>query len=136
MEKPFAAYEGSEAFVFVCYAHGDADGVYPQITALREAGFNIWYDEGISPGSRWSDALARHIQRCSVFLYFVTPRSVQSDNCLREVSFALDQRCRIVAVHLHGPTTNVARQQHHDDACERISERQKKQKRDDDRASR
>jgi tetratricopeptide (TPR) repeat protein/TolB-like protein len=60
----------------------------------------VWYDEGISPGSEWSDALARKIEQSAVFLYFVTPRSVNSEHCRREVSFALGKPCRILSVHL------------------------------------
>lgn len=51
MERPFKAYQGDEPYIFVCYAHDDAARVYPEIARLREVGFHIWYDEGISPGS-------------------------------------------------------------------------------------
>ena len=50
MERPFAAYVGDEAFVFVCYAHEDIDVVYPEMAWLRDQGINLWYDEGISAG--------------------------------------------------------------------------------------
>ena len=68
MDRPFHAYRGEEPFVFVSYAHEDADVVYPEITGLHERGFNIWYDEGISPGSAWRDELAQRVEACSVFL--------------------------------------------------------------------
>jgi hypothetical protein len=51
MQRPFPAYDGNEPYVFVCYAHDDAGEVYPEITRLKDAGVNIWYDEGIAPGS-------------------------------------------------------------------------------------
>lgn len=100
MERPFQAYEGDEPYVFVCYSHEDDALVYAELGRLREAGFNVWYDEGISPGSQWSDVIARHIERCAVLLYFVTPRSVVSEHCRREVNFALEQSCGMLAVHL------------------------------------
>ena len=40
MERPFPAYEGTEPYFFVCYAHDDAALVYPEINRLREAGFH------------------------------------------------------------------------------------------------
>ena len=52
MQRPFPAYQGDEPYVFVSYAHDDAPVVYPEISRLRDQGFNIWYDEGIEPGSR------------------------------------------------------------------------------------
>ena len=64
MEKPFPAYSGDEPYVFVCYAHDDSDVVYPEMAWLHEQGVNLWYDEGISPGSEWSQALADAIERC------------------------------------------------------------------------
>lgn len=100
MERPFAAYIGDDPHVFVSYAHSDAPVVYPEITWLKESGFNIWYDEGIEAGTEWTEALARAIKQAKLFLYFVTPESAQSRNCRNEVSFALEQELPIVAVHL------------------------------------
>jgi DNA-binding winged helix-turn-helix (wHTH) protein/TolB-like protein len=100
VERPFQAYEGDKPYVFACYAHDDKAEVYPELVRLRNSGVNLWYDEGIAPGSEWSDTLASHIERCAVFLYFVTPRSVVSEHCRREVNFALEQSCGILAVHL------------------------------------
>jgi TolB-like protein/tetratricopeptide (TPR) repeat protein len=100
LERPFEPYEGDEPYVFVCYSHDDKGLVYPELTRLRDADFRIWYDEGISPGSEWSDALAQKIERCSIFLYLVTPRSVISEHCRREVNFALGKACRMLSVHL------------------------------------
>ena len=100
MRVPFAAYEGREPFVFVCYAHDDAADVYAELEALRAAGLRLWYDEGITPGSEWSEALAERIRECGAFLYFVSERSIHSPHCRREVNFALDQGCAIRVVHL------------------------------------
>jgi tetratricopeptide (TPR) repeat protein len=100
VEKPFSAYQGDGPYIFVCYAHDDAGLVYPEIRRLEESGFHLWYDEGISPGSEWSASLAEHIERCAIFLFFVTPRSVEREHCRREVNFALDQNRSILAVHL------------------------------------
>ncbi|MCZ6870331.1 MAG: TIR domain-containing protein [Gammaproteobacteria bacterium] len=100
MEKPFPAYTGEDSFIFVSYAHEDDALVYPELQRLKDRGFNVWYDEGISPGSEWTDALASAIERCDVFLYFVSPRSVASEHCQRELNFSLDQGCTLLVVHL------------------------------------
>jgi len=99
MDRPLPAYEGGGSYVFVCYAHEDRGEVYPELTRLSGGGFNVWYDDR-EPGSAWSDDTASHIERSAVFLYFVTPRSVVSEHCRREVSFALEEECVILAVHL------------------------------------
>ena len=66
--SPFSAYKGDEPFIFVCYAHEDADLVYRELSRLRDTGFNLWYDEGIEPGAEWSAEIAEHIENCAVFL--------------------------------------------------------------------
>ncbi|MEJ2132587.1 MAG: toll/interleukin-1 receptor domain-containing protein, partial [Gammaproteobacteria bacterium] len=88
MERPFRPYEGSDAFVFVCYAHDDDEVVYSDLQRLADQGINLWYDEGISPGTEWSDAIAERIRNCSTFLYCVSPRSVASEYCRQELRFA------------------------------------------------
>ncbi len=100
MEKQIPAYRGAGDYVFVCYAHEDADAVYGEIGWLTAQGVNVWYDEGISAGLEWSDALAHAIASCSRFIYFVTPNSVASENCRRELNFAQEEGREVVAVHL------------------------------------
>lgn len=100
LNRPFTAYRGDARYVFVAYAHQDADDVYEHIGWLRDQGVNVWYDEGITPGSEWSQALADRIEGCSRLLYFVTPSSVASAHCRRELSFAETEEKTIIAVHL------------------------------------
>jgi Tol biopolymer transport system component len=100
MESPFTAYQGSDPYIFVSYSHKDAGAVFTELSWLRDQGFNIWYDEGIKPGSEWRSELADAIQGCHLFLYFVTSNSVESEHCVRETNFALEQNRTILAVHL------------------------------------
>jgi len=100
VQRPFSAYKGDEPYIFVSYSHADAELVFPELVRIRDAGFNIWYDEGISPGSTWRDEVALALTQCKVFLYFITPRSVASSNCLKEVNFSLSRERKILAVHL------------------------------------
>ena len=63
MRQPPPPYEGSEPYIFVCYAHEDEALVYPELSWLASEGFRYWYDEGISPGENWPEALASAIGR-------------------------------------------------------------------------
>lgn len=94
------AYTGGDAFVFVSYAHADEARVYPLLAMLARDGVNVWFDEGISPGTPWRDELADAIDRCGLFLYLLTPASATSRNCQRECGYALDGDKRVLAVHL------------------------------------
>ena len=98
MEKPFPAYQGDEPYVFVSYAHADYKIIYPEIQWLHDRGFNIWYDDGILPGSSWREEIATAINDCALFLMFITPRSVKSEPCQKEINFAETHNCRILAV--------------------------------------
>jgi TolB-like protein len=100
IQRPFGAYRGDGPYVFVSYAHDDADAVFPELVWLKEQGFNIWYDEGIGAGTEWRDEIAQAIISSRVFIYFVTPRSTESNNCRKEVHYAVDRQVPVIAVHL------------------------------------
>ncbi len=100
MDRPFPAYEGDDPYIFVSYAHEDSAHVYPELQRLKDDGFNVWYDEGISPGASWREELAESILRCHLFIILVSPRSANSDNCLKEVNYALEHDRSVLAVHL------------------------------------
>ena len=100
MEKPFAAYSGNEPYIFVSYSRKDSSSVYPELKWLNEVGFNIWYDDGIEAGAEWTEALASAIRQARVFLFFVTPNSVASQNCRNEVHAAVQHELPLIAVHL------------------------------------
>ena len=110
MNIPFPAYQGDEPFIFVCYAHEDADLVYAELVWLRDHGYNIWYDEGIRPGEEWLETLGHAILKATHFLFFVTPNSVDSRYCRDEVQFALTQEKNIVAAHLQPSQLTVGLQ--------------------------
>jgi hypothetical protein len=95
-----AAYRGDEPFAFFSYSHEDFASVFAEFEALSAAGVRFYYDEGIHPGHTWHEELAKAIERCALFVLFVTARSVASRNCQRELAFALDNDKPVVAVHL------------------------------------
>ena len=100
MDKPFPAYNGDDPYVFVSYAHEDSSVVYPEIQWLKDQGFNIWYDEGISPGHEWREELGQAIERSALFLYFVTPNSARSENCRNELNFAVEETIPVISIYL------------------------------------
>lgn len=85
------AYEGNEPYIFVSYAHKDSASIFRIIEMLNKRGYRVWYDEGIEPGSEWPEYIANHLLRADVVMAFLTPRSVKSVNCRREINFALSK---------------------------------------------
>ena len=100
MKRPFTAYQGDDPYIFVSYAHEDSVSVYPEIQRLHDQGFNIWYDEGISPGHSWPQELADKVADCSLFLLFITAHSPDSEFCVRETNFAVNRKREVLTVHL------------------------------------
>ena len=97
---PFEAYQADDSYIFVSYAHRDKKIVYPEIARLNSLGYRIWYDEGITPGSEWSDQIGNAIQKCNTFLVFISPQSVASENVRKEIYFAMGKKKLFLAIHI------------------------------------
>ncbi len=108
MER-FQAYSGSEPYAFVSYAHADGDRVYPIITKLYDDGYRIWYDEGIEITEIYQAEINRRIERCQIFVFFVSHKSIQSSDVAFEVAYAKARRKPIVIVHIDEVDIDKAR---------------------------
>ena len=97
---PFEAYFGSEPYIFISYAHKDSEFVFNEISALHDAGYHIWYDEGIEASNEWPEEIANTVIGCTAFLVFVSPRSTASVNCRNEINLALNEDKPFLAVHI------------------------------------
>lgn len=84
------AYGGSSPYIFVSYARAEKDDVLPVITYLQRRGYNVWFDEGIHPGSDWTQTLGARIEESACFLGFISRRSLRSTECVKEIGHALD----------------------------------------------
>jgi TolB-like protein len=99
-ERPEPSYTGDQPFFFVSYGHADSELVYPEMRWLQEAGFNLWYDEGIHVGSVWRKAIADALTAATGMVFVATKSSVESDHCLKELSFVLDEGKPVFVVQL------------------------------------
>jgi len=99
-QRPFPAYRGDEPYVFVCYAHEDAETVYPELAELHRQGLRMWYDEGISAGRNWRAEIGTALLGAERVLFYVSPAALASDHCNREMNLALDEGKEIVPVYL------------------------------------
>lgn len=97
---PGVAYSGTEPFVFVSYCHKDWRQVYPTISSLIDEGYRVWYDDGIQGGDDWRSVIQDRVERCEVFLPFVTQGYCKSSGCKSEISIADEDRKRIIPLFL------------------------------------
>lgn len=100
MAARFPAYDGSGSYAFVSYSHKDSDTVYPIISTLHEMGYNIWYDEGIPLIVNYGGELYRRIKGCSIFILFVSGRSVVSRDVNKEVENAFGLNKEVVRINI------------------------------------
>ena len=90
-----------EPYVFISYAHLDEEKVLPAIHAMKQAGIRLWYDEGIEAGSEWPEFIAEKVMNCTKFVLFISDAYLQSQNCKRELNFAISRKKDILSVYLH-----------------------------------
>lgn len=95
--KPYA---GNERYIFVSYAHKDGKKAERVIATLQDAGYRVWYDEGIDPGTEWDDNIATHIEKCDYFIALISDAYIKSSNCKDELNFARDLEKKRLLVYL------------------------------------
>jgi hypothetical protein len=88
-----------EGFTFFSYARKDAEFAMRLAVDLRKSGIRVWLDQtDIRPGQTWDRAVQDALQSCSHLLIVLSPASVESENVMDEVSFALEQRKHVIPV--------------------------------------
>jgi len=98
--KFFKHYEGTEPFIFISYAHSDSDEVMRIITDMHSRGFRLWYDEGIDAGEEWQESIASHLVDSDLIICFISNSYTASENCRKELSYALSKKKKIISVFL------------------------------------
>lgn len=93
-------YEGTQPYIFVSYAHKNDAAVLEIIGTRQSRGFRVWYDEGIEAGSEWPESIASHLERAQLVLAFLSPAYLQSDNCRKEMHYALTKKKPVINVYL------------------------------------
>ncbi len=85
--------------IFFSYSRDDTEFVLQLAKNLRLAGANVWLDQlDISPGSRWDKSIEIALKESHALLVILSKTSVESNNVLDEVSFALEEGKKVVPV--------------------------------------
>jgi len=84
---------------FFSYSREDSEFALRLAHDLRAAGSDVWIDQlDIGPGERWDRVVQGALESCPRVLVILSPASVNSNNVLDEVSFALDQQKTLIPV--------------------------------------
>jgi CHASE2 domain-containing sensor protein len=85
--------------VFVSYSRTDSDFTRRLNEALQVQGKTTWFDqESIASGSDFQQEIYRGIEGSNIFLFIISPSSVNSPYCADEVEYAVKMNKRVVTV--------------------------------------
>jgi len=91
------------AEVFVSYARTDRERVMELVERMRSAGIGVWVDEGgIHGASLWGQEIVDAIDASKVMILMISDSSITSDNVVKELSIASEDKKPILPVYLHG----------------------------------
>jgi hypothetical protein len=75
-------------FAFISYSSTDRWYVELLVAELSRRHLDFWYDRRIDSGDRWTQAIESKVRGCAAFVPVVTPDSVASEWCERELHLA------------------------------------------------
>jgi len=89
----------STGTIFFSYSRDNTEFVMDLAKELRQAGADVWLDQmDIKPGSRWDKSIENALVKSQTLLVILSKSSVESNNVMDEVSFALEEGKTIVPV--------------------------------------
>lgn len=102
IDAPFAACKITDKpYVFISYAHDDAELVFPIIKDIYESGINVWYDQGIEVNTSYDNVIADHLSECDSFVIFLSNKAVTRDYVIDyEFKFAAKKGKKIIPFEL------------------------------------
>lgn len=85
--------------LFFSYSRDDSEFVLKLAQQLRNAGASIWLDQlDIAPGNHWDSTIEEALQNSGYLLVILSKTSVESNNVMDEVSFAVEEQKKVVPV--------------------------------------
>ncbi len=88
--------------IFVSYSRVDTEFVTRLIDDISKQGFDVWMDQqDIGAGQRWDSVIQDALENCGTFIIVLSPTSVASENVLDELSYAINEKKRIIPILLH-----------------------------------
>ena len=83
--------------IFISYSRNDLDIAEKIVSVLAESKLDTWIDwKSIPKGEKFEHEIYQGIEGATVFLFLISPNSVQSEWCQKEISHALQNKKRII----------------------------------------
>lgn len=100
LNPPFHAYNGNGDYIFVSYAHIDANRVFPELKRFHNQGYPIWYDDGIGAANEWPKEIEDALLKSNLFVVFISKNAVESINVRNEINLAIDEKIPVITIYL------------------------------------
>jgi hypothetical protein len=84
--------------IFISYSRADSDYVARLVDALRNKGFDVWFDKNIRTGNEWDNTIEREIKNADAMVLILSDTSVQSDNVKDEMSYAMQLSKNVIPI--------------------------------------
>jgi hypothetical protein len=88
------------AKLFISYSRASKDVVEQLVQDLTDESQETWFDEHLTGGQQWWDNILSEIRECEIFVVALTPNSLESRACQREVKYAKDLQKTLLPVRL------------------------------------
>lgn len=84
---------------FLSYSRANKDFAVRLARELKSEGFWVWLDQlDIPAGARWDREVEKALKECEIFMIILTPASIDSENVLDEIGYAIDMGKRFLPV--------------------------------------
>ena len=87
------------ASVFISHSRKDKDFVGVLKEALEQHNYDVWVDvEDILPTEDWLAGVRSGIEKADAFVFVISPDSIRSEDCQRELDHAVEHNKRLVPI--------------------------------------
>jgi hypothetical protein len=67
----------------------------------------VWFDQALVGGQDWWNTILDHLMNCDVFVFALSPNSISSDACNRELNYAHELNKRILPIWITGELNSI-----------------------------
>jgi hypothetical protein len=90
---------GTRADVFISYSRGDQAFALQLVGALAQRGSTAWLDRNdVLPAGEFREDIQAGIEEAGAFLFLLSPDSVISEECKKELDYAVSCRKKLIPV--------------------------------------
>jgi len=75
--------------IFISYSRNNLDTVRQLVSDLQAVGIDTWHDQTLTGGQRWWDSILSQIRACDIFVFALSPDSLDSEACKSELDYVV-----------------------------------------------